>query len=72
MARPLRVEYPGAVYHITSRGNEKKSIFRDSLDREVFLEILIQSKRIYGIQILAYVLMDNHFHFLLKALGSIL
>jgi REP element-mobilizing transposase RayT len=66
MARPLRVEYPGAVYHITSRGNEKKSIFRDSLDREVFLEILIQSKRIYGIQILAYVLMDNHFHFLLE------
>ena len=66
MARPLRVEYPGAVYHITSRGNEKKSIFRDSLDREVFLEILIQSKRIYSIQILAYVLMDNHFHFLLE------
>ena len=31
MARPLRVEYPGAVYHITSRGNEKKSIFRDNL-----------------------------------------
>jgi REP element-mobilizing transposase RayT len=66
MARPLRIEYPGAVYHITDRGNERKPIFKDSLDRETFLEILIQSKNIYGINIFAYVLMENHFHFLLQ------
>ena len=66
MARPLRIEYPGAVYHVTGRGNEKKSIFGDSLDRETFLEILIQTKNIYGVRIYAYVLMENHFHFLLE------
>jgi len=40
MARPLRIEYPGAVYHVTSRGNEKKEIFRDDTDRESFLNLL--------------------------------
>ena len=38
MARPLRIEFPGAVYHITSRGNERKAIFRDDQDRKMFLE----------------------------------
>lgn len=61
MARPLRIEYPGAVYHVTGRGNERKSLFRDRFDREAFLEILIQSKHIYQVQIFAYVLMENHF-----------
>jgi REP element-mobilizing transposase RayT len=40
MARPLRIEYPGALYHITNRGNERKSIFVDAQDRETFLETL--------------------------------
>ena len=40
MARPLRIEFPGALYHITSRGNEKRAIFLDSRDREAFLELL--------------------------------
>ena len=72
MARPLRVEYPGAVYHVTSRGNEKKSIFRDSFDREAFLEILIQSQNIFSIRLYAYVLMDNYFHLLLETpLGNL-
>jgi REP element-mobilizing transposase RayT len=66
MARPLRIEYPGAVYHVTGRGNERKSIFGEPLDKETFLEILIQSKNIYGIRIYAYILMENHFHFLLE------
>jgi len=72
MARPLRIEYPGAVYHITCRGNEKKDIFRDNLDRESFLDILIQSQKIYSIRLFAYVLMDNHFHFLIETpLGNL-
>jgi putative transposase len=72
MARPLRVEYPGAVYHVTSRGNEKKSIFRDSFDREAFLDILVQSQYIFSIRLYAYVLMDNHFHLLLETpLGNL-
>ena len=40
MARPLRIEYPGAVYHVTSRGNEKKAVYRDDHDRETFLNTL--------------------------------
>ena len=40
MARPLRIEFPGAVYHITSRGNERKAIFRDDRDRKIFLDTL--------------------------------
>ena len=39
MARPLRIEYPGAYYHVTSRGNEQRAIFRDDKDREKFLEL---------------------------------
>ena len=40
MAPPLRIEYPGAYYHVTSRGNERKAIFRDDQDREKFLDLL--------------------------------
>ncbi|HDL20932.1 MAG TPA: hypothetical protein ENH30_06615 [Nitrospirae bacterium] len=43
MARPLRIEYPGAFYHITSRGNERKAIFRSARDREKFLSYLESS-----------------------------
>ena len=42
MARPLRIEYDGALYHVTSRGNEQKSIFRDNADRRLFLNTLSQ------------------------------
>lgn len=65
MARQLRLEYPGALYHITARGNEQQPIFRDETDRQHFLtlfgrEILQQGWRCY-----AYCLMDNHYHLLL-------
>jgi putative transposase len=72
MSRPLRLEYPGAVYHITCRGNERRPIFKDNQDRESFLDILVQSQKIYDIRLFAYVLMDNHFHLLLeKPLGNL-
>jgi putative transposase len=67
MARPIRIEYPGAWYHVTCRGNERKVIFSDDLDRAKFLEILAKSAELYGIEVHAYVLMDNHFHFLLMS-----
>ena len=41
MARPLRIEYPGAVYHVTGRGNDKKAIFRTDADRMAFLDTLL-------------------------------
>ncbi len=65
MARPLRIEYPGAWYHVTCRGNEQKNIFRDDADREELLEILSANLDLYKIELHAYVLMQNHFHLLL-------
>jgi REP-associated tyrosine transposase len=64
MVRPLRIDYPNAFYHVTCRGNERKNIFRDDRDREVFLEKLQGSLDIYSVRLHAYVLMDNHFHFI--------
>ena len=62
MVRPLRIEYPGAWYHVTSRGNEKKKIFSDDQDKSSFLEILSATSTLYAVKVYAYVLMENHFH----------
>ncbi len=66
MARPLRIEYEGAYYHVTSRGNERKAIFRDDIDREKFLELIGRTVEQFGIHVHAYVLMDNHYHLLIE------
>ena len=66
MGRPIRIEYPGALYHITSRGNERRKIFRDKADRMKFLVLLRDYHDRYGILIHAYVLMDNHYHLILE------
>jgi len=72
MARPLRIQYPGAVYHITCRGNERKEIFRDDIDRRTFLKVLSQSAKIYNIKVFSYVLMENHFHLFIETpLGNL-
>ena len=47
MARPLRIEFPGAVYHLTSRGNARQGIFEDDKDREAFLKLLGKVVRKY-------------------------
>ena len=64
MARPLRIQYPDAYYHVTCRGNDRKNIFLDDQDQEVFLEKLSLSLDIYNVSLLAYVCMPNHFHLL--------
>ena len=66
MARPLRIQYPGAVYHVTHRGNGRKSIFNDDADRYQFLKILFRAQSIYTVLLHGYVLMDNHFHLLVE------
>jgi len=66
MGRPLRIEYPGALYHITSRGNERKKIYIDEEDKIKFLEILQDYHARYAILIHSYVLMDNHYHLILE------
>ena len=72
MARPLRIQYPGAVYHLTHRGNEKKAIFHDDADRKQFLALLAQSIEIYDVILHSYVLMSNHFHLLAETpLGNL-
>jgi putative transposase len=72
MARPLRIQFPGAVYHITCRGNEQKAIFQDDADRRRFLEYLAQSLTVYSVKLHSYILMTNHFHLLVQTpLGNL-
>ena len=62
MARPLRIEFEGALYHLCARGNERQKIFRDERDHAQFVELLERSRARYQVAVLAFVLMDNHFH----------
>lgn len=64
MARPLRLEYEYALWHLTARGNDRQDIFRDDVDREQFLLLLSQTVIRFGWQLLAWVLMSNHYHLL--------
>lgn len=66
MARPLRITFPGAFYHITSRGNERKVVFKSKRDREKCLEYLESATQRYDALIHAYCMMDNHYHLLLE------
>jgi len=66
MGRPLRITFAGAHYHVTSRGNEQKDIFKSRRDREQFLSYLESSVTRYGARIHAYCLMTNHYHLLLE------
>ena len=70
MGRPLRIEYPGAFYHVTSRGNEQKDVFKSQRDREKFLEYLESATVRYGATIHVYCLMSNHYHLLLETPGG--
>ena len=72
MARSLRIQYPDALYHLTNRGNERKAIFKDDVDRREFLNILSQSIETYGIILHSFVLMKNHWHLLAQTpLGNL-
>ncbi len=62
MARPLRIEFPGAIYHVTSRGDRREAIFEDDVDRDIFLAALGQALVRFDAVALAYCLMDNHYH----------
>jgi len=66
MARPLRIEYDGAVYHVTSRGNDRKNIFTDDDDRLLFLDILNKVNGRYNWLCHAYCLMSNHYHLIVE------
>jgi putative transposase len=66
MARPLRLEFPGAVYHVTSRGNARQDIVVDDRDRSHWLTLLAHVVDRYGWLCHAYCLMDNHYHLLIE------
>jgi REP element-mobilizing transposase RayT len=65
MARPLRIEFPNAIYHVTSRGDRREDIFVDDNDRLALLRVLAQGMDRFNAQVLAYCLMGNHYHFVL-------
>jgi len=66
MARPLRVEFPGALYHVTARGNERRAVFRDDDDRHLFLAGLEEAYEQFGLRIHGFCLMPNHYHLLVE------
>jgi len=66
MARQLRIEYEGAFYHVTSRGNQREKIFWDERDKEKLRTILERTKERYGYLLHGYVFMSNHYHLLIE------
>lgn len=66
MARPLRIEYEGALYHVTARGNERGKVFFTKMDYRKFKEYLADAQIKYGFIIHCYVLMTNHYHLLIE------
>ena len=66
MARPLRLEFPGAIYHVTARGNAQGAIFLDDEDRALFLTCFAEAVARFHWQCHAYCLMDNHYHLLVE------
>lgn len=67
MARKPRVHFPGALYHVISRGNQRQKIFRSDKDRSHYLDLLSRYQKRYSFRLYAYVLMSNHVHLLVEA-----
>src|SRR3989338_8964214 len=70
MARPLRIESAGAFYHVMSRGNERKAVFREEADYELFLETLKDASERFDVLVHAWCLMPNHLHLLIQTKDS--
>ena len=66
MSRAWRIEYEGALYHLLSRGNEQRDIFEDQKDRNLFLDTIGEFSERFEIHVFAYVMMDNHYHLLVR------
>ena len=66
MSRPIRIEFPNALYHVTSRGDRREAIFEDDEDRQIFLQTLGQAVRQFNWLCHAWCLMDNHYHLLIQ------
>lgn len=66
MSRPLRLEHPGAILHISTRGNERRAIYRSDRDRKIFLELLGKTIGVHRWTLHAWVLMNNHYHLIVE------
>ena len=66
MARPIRLEFSGALYHVTSRGDRREAIYEDDADRERFLAVLADVVKDFNWVCHAYCLMSNHYHLLIE------
>jgi len=66
MARPWRIQFPDAIYHVTSRGNNRQDIFLDEADKHLFLDTLATASSRFDLQLFAFCLMSNHFHLFLR------
>ena len=66
MPRTMRVEYPGAIYHVMDRGDRREDIFVNDVDRQDFLKTLAEACQKTGWQVHAYCLMRNHFHLVVE------
>ena len=70
MARPLRLEYAGAVYHVTSRGDRQEDVYLDDDDRRIWLEVLATACHRFNWIVHAYCQMTNHYHLLLETVDG--
>jgi len=70
MARPLRIEFAGALYHVTSRGNGREDIYLDDSDRELFMVVLGEACSLFNWTVHAWCLMGNHYHLLVETPDS--
>ena len=66
MTRPVRIEFAGALYHVTSRGDRRESIYEDDADRELFLDTVGEVIRRFNWVCHAYCLMSNHYHVVIE------
>lgn len=67
MSRPIRIEFSGALYHVTARGNRREAIYVDDADRERFLTVLSEVVSVFNGVCHAWCLMTNHYHLLVEA-----
>lgn len=64
MSRPLRIEYPGAWYHIMNRGRRRENIYTTSTDYHLFVDVMKETAEMFHLKVSAYCLMSNHYHLL--------
>jgi REP element-mobilizing transposase RayT len=72
VGRKIRLEFYGAVYHIVNRGNNKKYLFSNYEDKEMLLKIIYETRQESDFELLAYVIMDNHYHLLIRTMNDLI